>query len=94
MIDKGKFLINSKDNVDWEDNVIIFNIVVFSYLEFGENLIDGSGNVLIEKDNVIEVSDLKIFKFVFYDKLELKKVKFSRVNRVKKEFKLKLLMLV
>lgn len=91
MIDKEKFLINSKDNVDWEDNVIIFIIVVFSYLEFGENLIDGSGNVLIEKDNVIEISDLKIFKFVFYDKLELKKVKFSRVNRVKKEFKLKLL---
>lgn len=91
MIDKEKFLINSKDNVDWEDNVIIFNIVVISYLEFGENLIDGSGNVLIEKDNVIEISDLKIFKFVFYDKLELKKVKFSRVNRVKKEFKLKLL---
>lgn len=91
MIDKEKFLINSKDNVDWEDNVIIFNIVVFSYLEFGENLIDGSGNVLIEKDNVIEISDLKIFKFVFYDKLELKRVKFSRVNRVKKEFKLKLL---
>lgn len=91
MIDKEKFLINSKDNVDWEINVIIFNIVVFSYLEFGENLIDGSGNVLIEKDNVIEISDLKIFKFVFYDKLELKRVKFSRVNRVKKEFKLKLL---
>lgn len=91
MIDKEKFLINSKDNVDWEDNVIIFNIVVFSYLELGENLIDGSGNVLIEKDNVIEISDLKIFKFVFYDKLELKKVKFSRVNRVKKELKLKLL---
>lgn len=91
MIDKEKFLINSKDNVDWEDNVIILNIVVFSYLEFGENLIDGSGNVLIEKDNVIEISDLKIFKFVFYDKLELKRVKFSRVNRVKKEFKLKLL---
>lgn len=91
MIDKEKFLINSKDNVDWEDNVIIFNIVVFSYLEFGENLIDGSGNVLIEKDNVIEISDLKIFKFVFYDKLELKRVKFSRVNRVKKELKLKLL---
>lgn len=91
MIDKEKFLINSKDNVDWEDNVIIFNIVVFSYLEFGENLIDGSGNVLIEKDNVIKISDLKIFKFVFYDKLELKRVKFSRVNRVKKEFKLKLL---
>lgn len=91
MIDKEKFLINSKDNVDWEDNVIIFNIVVFSYLEFGENLIGGSGSVLIEKDNVIEISDLKIFKFVFYDKLELKKVKFSRVNRVKKEFKLKLL---
>lgn len=91
MIDKEKFLINSKDNEDWEDNVIIFNIVVFSYLEFGENLIDGSGNVLIEKDNVIEISDLKIFKFVFYDKLELKRVKFSRVNRVKKELKLKLL---
>lgn len=91
MIDKEKFLINSKDNVDWEDNVIIFNIVVFSYLEFGENLIDGSGNVLIEKDNVIEISDLKVFKFVFYDKLELKRVKFSRVNRVKKELKLKLL---
>lgn len=91
MIDKEKFLINSKDNVDWEDNVIIFNIVVFSYLEFGENLIDGSGNVLIEKDNVIEISDFKIFKFVFYDKLELKRVKFSRVNRVKKELKLKLL---
>lgn len=91
MIDKEKFLINSKDNVDWEDNVIIFNIVVFSYLEFGENLIDGSGNVLIEKDSVIEISDLKIFKFVFYDKLELKRVKFSRVNRVKKELKLKLL---
>lgn len=91
MNDKEKFLINSKDNVDWEDNVIIFNIVVFSYLEFGENLIDGSGNVLIEKDNVIEISDLKIFKFVFYVKLELKRVKFSRVNRVKKELKLKLL---
>lgn len=91
MIDKEKFLINSKDNVDWEDNVIIFNIVVFSYLEFGENLIGRSGNVLIEKDNVIKISDLKIFKFVFYDKLELKRVKFSRVNRVKKEFKLKLL---
>lgn len=90
MIDKEKFLINSKDNVDLEDNVI-FIIVVFSYLEFGENLIDGSGNVLIEKDNVIEISDLKIFKFVFYDKLELKRVKFSRVIRVKKEFKLKLL---
>lgn len=91
MVYKEKFLINSKDNVDWEDNVIIFNIVVFSYLEFGENLIDGSGNVLIEKDNVIEISDLKVFKFVFYDKLELKRVKFSRVNRVKKELKLKLL---
>lgn len=91
MIDKEKFLINSKGNVDWEDNVIILNIVVISYLEFGENLIGGSGNVLIEKDNVIEISDLKIFKFVFYDKLELKRVKFSRVNRVKKEFKLKLL---
>ena len=63
MTDKEKSLINSKDNEDREDNVIIPNIVVSSYLESGENLTDGSGNVSTEKDNVTETSDLKTSKY-------------------------------
>lgn len=89
MTDKEKSLINSKDNVDREDNVIIPNIVVSSYLESGENLTDGSGNVSIEKDNVTETSDLKTSKSVLHDKSELKRVKLSRANRAKKESKSK-----
>lgn len=89
MTDKEKSLINSKGNVDREDNVIIPNIVVSSYLESGENLTDGSGNVSTEKDNVTETSDLKTSKSVLHDKSELKRVKLSRANRAKKESKSK-----
>lgn len=88
MNDKEKSLINSKDNVDREDNVIPI-IVVSSYLESGEILTGGSGNVSTEKDNVTETSDLKTSKSVLHDKSELKKVKLSRANRAKKESKSK-----
>lgn len=86
MTDKEKSLINNKDSVDQEDNVIP-NIVVTSYVDSEENLTGENGNISPEKNNFTDTRDLKTSKSVLHDKSKLKKAKLSRTNKVKKESK-------